>query len=143
LGKIKIENGILQVAEFLNRNLRNMNKKTDKIRPNKIKNKLKNYSWLVWTIPFFFIVSYYSGIKSGLMISGLLICGVLLGAIIPVIIGSIFKKYNLKIIYGEIAIFIISTLLLYSFIPNKKLLLFMFPFAVPTLIVGILDLRRF
>jgi len=120
-----------------------MNKKRNETKLDKIQNKLKNYSWFVWTIPFFLIVSYYSGIKSGLIISGLLISGVLLGAIIPVIIGAIFKKYNLKIIYGEITIFIISTLLIYSFIPNKKLLLFMFPFAIPTLIVGILDLRRF
>jgi ABC-type transport system involved in cytochrome c biogenesis permease component len=78
-----------------------MNKKRNETKLDKIQNKLKNYSWFVRTIPFFLIVSYYSGIKSGLIISGLLISGVLLGAIIPVIIGAIFKKYNLKIIYGE------------------------------------------
>ncbi len=127
----------------LNRNLQNMNKKRNETKLDKIQGILKNYSWSVWAILFFLIVSYYNGIKSGLIISGLLISGTLLGVIIPVIIGVIFKKYNLKIVYREIIFFIITTLLVYSFIHNKKLLLLMFPFAIPTLIVGILDLRRF
>lgn len=119
-----------------------MNTKKSETKLNKIKCNLKNYSWFLWLIPLFLIVSYSSGIETGFFICGLMISGVLLGGIIPVIIGALFKKYDLKIIYGEIVIFIISTILLCSFIPDKKLLLFMIPFSIPLLIIGILELRK-
>ncbi len=103
---------------------------------------MKNYSWFLWLIPLFAIVSYNNGIYTGLYICVLMVSGILLGAIIPVLIGVLFKKYDFKIIYVEITIFMISTILLYLFIPDKKLLLFMFPFSIPLLIIGILDLRK-
>ena len=63
--------------------------KRNETKLNKIKNKLKNYSWIIWTIPFYLITSYYNGIKSGLIIFGLLISGVLLGAIILLTIDGV------------------------------------------------------
>jgi len=119
-----------------------MNKNDYLTKLYKLKSIPKPFSWLLWIIPLFIIVSYTNGIKTGLYVSGLMISGTLLGAIIPVVIGVFLKRYDLKIIYGEIAIFMISTIILYLIIPDKKLLILMTPFSIPLLIIGFLDLRR-
>jgi len=112
------------------------------INRNKLKSVLKANSWFLWVIPLFIIVSYTKGIKTGLYISGLMISGISLGTIIPVTIGSLLKKYDIKRIYGEILIFVISTTLLWLYIPDKKLLAFMIPFSIPIIIIGLLNLRN-
>jgi len=107
-----------------------------------LKSILKDNSWFFWIIPLFLIVSYTNGIETGLFISGIMISGLTLGIIIPIIIGALFKKYKIKSIYGEIIIFVISTTLLYFYIPDKKLLFFMIPFSIPMIIIGLLNLRE-
>ena len=119
-----------------------MNKNDYLTKLYKLKSIPKPFSWLLWIIPLFIIVSYKNGINTGLYVSGLMISGTLLGAIIPVVIGVFLKRYDLKIIYGEIAIFMISTIILYLIVPDKKLLILMTPFSIPLLIIGFLDLRR-
>jgi len=109
---------------------------------NKLKSVIKTNSWFFWVIPLFIIVSVMNGIETGLYVSGLMISGISLGTIIPVTIGAIFKKYDLKSIYGEIIIFVISTTLLWLYIPDKKLLVFMIPFSIPLIIIGLLNLRK-
>jgi uncharacterized membrane protein YccC len=90
----------------------------------------------------FVIVSFTNGIKTGLYVSGLMISEISLGTIILVTIGALFNKYDLKSIYGEITIFVISTTLLWLYIPDKKLLAFMIPFSIPMIIIGLLNLRK-
>ena len=102
----------------------------------------KKISWFVWLIPLFLIVSYTNGIAMGLFITGIMISGLSLGMIFPTIIGAFLRKYELKTIYGEIIIFVISTTLLYFYIPDKKLLFFMIPFSIPMIIIGLLNLRE-
>ena len=114
-----------------------MRKKESESKVNKIKSNLKSYSWLLWVIPLLIIASFTNGIDSGLFLSGIIISGATLGAIIQVSLGAVFKKDNLKIIYGEIIIFIICTILLYLFVPDKKLLIFIIPFSIPSIIIGI------
>lgn len=109
---------------------------------NKLKTVLKANSWFLWVIPMFIIVSILKSIEVGIYISLLMISGFSLGAIVPVIIGAIFKKYDLKNIYGEIIIFSISTVLLWIYVPDKKLLAFMIPFSIPLIIIGLLNLRK-
>ena len=84
-----------------------MSKKESGSKLNKIKSNLKSYSWLLWVIPLLIIASFTNGINSGLVLSGIITSGVTLGAIIQVSLGAVFKKYNTKIIYREIIIFII------------------------------------
>ncbi len=108
----------------------------------KLKFVFKNNSWFLWVIPLFIIVSFTDGIESGLYISGIMISGLELGIIIPVVIGSFLRKYELKTIYGEVIIFLISTSLLYFYIPDKKLLAYMIPFSIPMIIIGLLNLRN-
>ncbi|WP_299253736.1 hypothetical protein [uncultured Lacinutrix sp.] len=117
-----------------------MNK--SEISLNKLKSVLKTNSWFLWIIPLFIFVSYKDGIETGLFLSGLIISGISLGIIIPVLIGPIFKKYDLKNVYGEIIFFVISTTLLWIYIPDKKLLAFMIPFSIPLIIIGLLKLRK-
>ena len=112
------------------------------LNQNKLKAVLKANSWFLWVIPMFIIVSFLKGIEVGIYISLIMISGLSLGAIIPVIIGSILKKYDLKNIYGEIIIFAISTIILWVYIPDKKLLAFMIPFSIPIIIIGLLNLRK-
>ena len=112
------------------------------LNQNKLKAVLKANSWFLWVIPLFIIVSYTNGIESGLYISGIMISGIALGIIIPIIIGAFSRKYELKTIYGEIIIFIISTSFLYFYIPDKRLLVFMIPFSIPMIIIGLLNLRK-
>ena len=112
------------------------------IGQNKLKSVLKTNSWFLWVIPLFIIVSFTNGIKAGLFISGIMISGISLGAIIPVTIGALFKKYDLKRIYGEIIIFLISTTLLWIYISDKRLLAFIIPFSIPLIIIGLLNLRK-
>ena len=109
---------------------------------NKLKSVLKTNSWVLWVIPLFIIVSFTNGIETGLYISGIMISGISLGAIIPVTIGAILEKYDLIYIYGEIVIFVISTTLLWMYLPDKKLLAFMIPFSIPLIIIGLLNLRK-
>ena len=59
------------------------------------KSTLIPYSYFLWFIPLFIIVSFTNGIDTGLFISGILISGILLGQIILVILGAVFKKYDL------------------------------------------------
>ena len=113
-----------------------------KFNRNKLKSVLKTNFWFLWVIPLFIIVSFTNGIKTGLHISGLMISGVSLGAIIPVALGALFKKYDLKSIYGEIIIFVISTTLLLIYISDKRLLAFIIPFSIPLIIIGLLNLRK-
>ncbi len=108
----------------------------------KLKSVLKANSWFLWVIPLFIIVSFMNGIETGLYLSGLMISGISLGAIIPVTIDAIFKKYNLKIVYVDLMIFVISTTLLWIYIPDKKLLAFIIPFSIPLIIIGLLNLRK-
>ncbi|PPK93927.1 hypothetical protein LY01_02149 [Nonlabens xylanidelens] len=112
------------------------------INRNKLKSVLKTNSWFLWVIPLFIFVSYMNGMETGLFLSGLMISGISLGMIIPVLIGAIFKKYDLKNVYGEIIIFVISTTFLWIYIPDKKLLAFMIPFSIPLIIIGLLNLRK-
>lgn len=112
------------------------------INRNKLKSFLKTNSWFLWVIPLFIIVSFTNGIETGLYISGIMISGISLGAIIPVTIGAILKKYDFKNIYGEIVVFVISTTLLWMYLPDKKLLAFMIPFSIPLIIIGFLNLRK-
>jgi hypothetical protein len=123
----------------MNRKKRN-NKKPNETILNRIKSSLKSYSYFLWFIPLFIIVSFTKGIDIGFFLTGIMISGILLGEIISVVLGTIFKKYNLRIIYGEIIIFTISTFLLYLFLPDKKLLLFMIPFCIPSTIIEIRNL---
>lgn len=109
---------------------------------NKLKAVIKANSWFLWVIPMFIIVSFLKGIKVGIYISLIMISGLSLGAIIPVIIGSILKKYNLKNVYGEIVIFAFSTIILWIYLPDKKLFAFMIPFSIPIIIIGLLNLRK-
>ena len=83
-----------------------------------------------------------NGIETGLFLSGLMISGICLGMIIPILIGAIFKKYDLRSVYVDIMIFMISTTLLWIYIPDKKLLAFMIPFSIPLIIIGLLKLRK-
>ena len=115
--------------------------KTD-LNQNKLKTVLKANYWFLWVIPMFIIVSFLKGIKVGIYISLIMISGLSLGAIIPVIIGSLLKKYDLKNVYGEIIIFAISSIILWFYIPDKKLLAFMIPFSIPLIIIGLLNLRK-
>ena len=71
-----------------------MNKK--ELNQNKLISALKANSWFLWIIPMFIIVSFTSGIETGIYITGLMISGISLGIIIPVIIGTIFRKYDLN-----------------------------------------------
>jgi hypothetical protein len=87
-------------------------------------------------------VSFTNGVKTGLCISGIMISGISLGTIIPVTFGVLIKKYELKSIYGEIIIFTISTILLWLYIPDKKLLAYMIPFSIPLIIIGLLKMRK-
>ena len=87
-------------------------------------------------------MSFTNGIETGLYLSGIMISGISLGTIIPVTIGALFKKYELKSIYGEIIIFVISTTLLWICIPDKKLLAYVIPFSIPLIIIGLLNLRK-
>ncbi|PQV44725.1 hypothetical protein CLV33_1184 [Jejuia pallidilutea] len=112
------------------------------INRNKLKSVLKTNFWFLWVIPLFIIVSFTNGIETGLYISGIMISGISLGTIIPVTIGALFKKYELKSIYGETIIFVISTTLLWIYIPDKKLLAYMIPFSIPLIIIGFLNLRK-
>jgi len=112
------------------------------LNQNKLKTVLKANSWFLWVIPMFIIVSFLKGIKVGIYISLIMISGLSLGAIIPIIIGSLLKKYDLKNIYGEIIIFTISTILLWNYVPDKKLLAFIIPFSIPIVIIGLLNLRN-
>tara|TARA_R110002072_G_scaffold302449_1_gene485430 strand:- start:806 stop:1165 length:360 start_codon:yes stop_codon:yes gene_type:complete len=112
------------------------------INRNKLKSVLKTNFWFLWVIPLFLFVSFTNGIEAGLYLSGIIISGISLGIIIPVIIGAIFKKYELKSIYGEITIFVISTTLLWIYIPDKKLIAFIIPFSIALIIVGLMKLRN-
>ena len=112
------------------------------LNQNKLKSALKANSWFFWIIPVFIIVSFTSEIKTGMYISGLIISGISLGIIIPVIIGAIFKKYDLNNIYPEIIIFVISTILLWIYLPDKNLLAYMLIFSIPLIIIGLLNLRK-
>lgn len=112
------------------------------INRNKLKSVLKTNYWFLWVIPLFIIVSIMNGIETGLYFSGIMISGLSLGAIIPVTIGAVFKKHDLKSIYGEIMIFVICTTLLWIYIPDKKLLAFMIPFSIPLIIIGLLNLKK-
>jgi len=120
--------------------LKTMNKM--ELNQNKLKTVLKANSWFLWVIPMFIIVSFLKGIEAGIYISLIMISGLSLGAIIPVIIGSLLKIYDLKNIYGEIIIFAISTIILWIYVPDKKLLAFMIPFSIPIIIIGLLNLRK-
>lgn len=108
----------------------------------KMKSILKSSSWFLWVVPLFIIVSFTKGLETGLYVSGLMISGIALGTIIPVTIGAVFKKDDLKSIYGELMIFMISTPLLLFYVPDKKLLELMIPFSIPLIIIGILNLRK-
>lgn len=108
----------------------------------KLKSVLKANSWFLWVIPLFFVVFFFSRIETALLVSGLMISGISLGTIIPVLIGTLFKKSDLKILYGEIIIFMISTALLWIYIPDTNLLAFMIPFGIPLTIIGLLNLRK-
>ena|SRR5690554_5346506 len=108
----------------------------------KLKSVLKANSWFLWVIPLFIVVYFFNGIETALFVSGLMISGISLGTIVPVTIGAIFKKYDLKNIYGEIIIFVISTAFLWIYIPDKNLLAFMIPFGIPLTIIGLLNLRK-
>jgi hypothetical protein len=116
----------------------------NKIEINRTKPKsvFKTNSWFLWVIPLFIFVSYMNGMETGLFLSGLMISGISLGMIIPVLIGAFFKKYDLKNVCGEIIIFVISTTLLWIYIPDKKLLAFMILFSIPLIIIGLLNLRK-
>jgi hypothetical protein len=139
--KIRTVCGIKQVAELLTQSkLKTMNKM--ELNQNKLKSALKANSWFLWIIAMFIIVSFTSGIETGMYISGLMISGISLGIIIPVIIGTIFRKYDLKSIYGESIIFTISTILLWIYVPDKKLLAYMLIFSIPLIIIGLLNLRK-
>ena len=109
---------------------------------NKLKSVLKTNSWVLWVIPLFIIVSFTNGIETGLYISGIMISGISLGAILRITIGAILEKYDLIYIYGKIIIFVISTTLLWMYLPDKKLLTFMIPFSIPLIILGLLDFRK-
>ena len=109
---------------------------------NKLKSVLKTNSWVLWVIPLFIIVSFTNGIETGLYISGIMISGISLGAIIRITIGAILEKYDLIYIYGKIIIFVISTTLLWMYLHDKKLLTFMIPFSIPLIILGLLDFRK-
>ena len=112
------------------------------INRNKLKSVLKTNSWFLWVIPLFIIVSFTNGIKTGLYLSGIMISGISLGTIIPVTIGALFKKCELKSIYGEIILFVISTSLLWIYMSDKRLLAFIIPFSIPLIIIGLLSLRK-
>jgi len=109
---------------------------------NKLKAVLKANSWFLWVIPMFIFVSFLKGIEVGIYIALIMISGLSLGAIIPLIIGSLLKKYDFKNVYGEIIIFAISIFILWIYIPDKKLLAFMIPFSIPIIIIGLLNLRK-
>ncbi|PIQ48745.1 MAG: hypothetical protein COW03_09015 [Cytophagales bacterium CG12_big_fil_rev_8_21_14_0_65_40_12] len=109
---------------------------------NKLKSILKSNSWFLWVVPLFIIVSFTNGLETGLIVSGLMISGIALGTIIPVTIGAVFKKYDLKSINGALIIFMISTALLLFYVPDKKLLALMIPFSIPLIIIGMLNLRK-
>ena len=109
---------------------------------NKIKSILKTNSWFLYVIPMFLLVSFLNGKKTGLFISGIMISGLSLGTILTVTIGALFGKYKLKSIYGEILIFVISTTILWLYVPDKKLLAFIIPFSIPLIIIGLWNLIR-
>ncbi len=108
----------------------------------KLKSISKNHSWLTWLILLFILITYTKGLKTSLISSGIMISGFSLGIIIPTIIGVFFKKYEIKSIYWEIILFSTSTTILYLYVPDKKLLLFMFPLSIPTIIMGLLNLKE-
>ena len=112
------------------------------ITRDKLKSVIKTKFWFLWVIPLLLFVSFTNGIETGLYLSGIIISGISLGIIIPVIIGTLIKKDELKSMYGEIIIFVISTTLLWIYIPDKKLIAFIIPFNIALIIIGLLNLRK-
>lgn len=108
----------------------------------KINSKLTRNFWFLYILPLFIIVSFTDGLYVSLILSGLMISGFSIGIIIPVIIGVIIGKFELKTIYTDVILFIISTTLLYINIQDKNLLAYIVPFSFPMIIIGIIALRK-
>lgn len=103
---------------------------------------LSKYSWTLWFLFLVFLIGVIWGGKLGFQFAGLFGAGNLLGYLIYLLTFTGFKKMKFKFIYIETVIFILITTLLYFSFENKKYLLFIFVFAIPLTINGIVSRMR-
>ena len=102
---------------------------------------LKN-TWFFWLIIFLVIVSLFYSLKTGLLVSGLVVNGMLIGYIIPIGILVIQKRSDIKAFLLPFLLFIAITLTFYILLDNKAILLYTIPFCIPSLAAGLLSLRK-
>ena len=102
---------------------------------------LKN-TWVFWLIVFLIIVSFSYSLRTGFLVTGLLIIGMLIGYIIPIGILVIQKRTELKSFLLPLSLLIAITLTFYILLDNKAILLYVIPFSIPSLVSGLLSLRK-
>lgn len=113
---------------------------------NKILVQTKDYliknSWFFWLTIFLVIVSFSYSLRTGLLVSGLVINGMLIGYLIPIGILLIQKRTDIKSFLLPLLLLIAITLTFYIVLDNKSILFYTIPFCIPSLAAGLLSLRK-
>ncbi|WP_319591128.1 hypothetical protein [uncultured Draconibacterium sp.] len=113
---------------------------------NTILTKTKDYlfknTWIFWLIVFLAIVSFSYSIRTGLLVTGLFANGLLIGYAIPIGILVLKKRTSFKDLLLPILGILIITTTYYLTLDNKAILYFTIPFCIPSLVAGLMSLRK-
>jgi hypothetical protein len=102
---------------------------------------IKN-SWVFWLTIFLVIVSFSYSLRTGLLVSGLVVNGMLIGYLIPIGILLIQKRTDIKSFLLPLLLLIAITLTFCIVLDNKSILFYTIPFCIPSLAAGLLSLRK-
>ena len=113
---------------------------------NVILTKAKDYliknTWIFWMIVFLAIVSFSYNLQTGLLATGLFANGLLIGYTIPIGILILRKRTSLKSLLLPILGILIITITFNLTLDNKAILYYTIPFCIPSLIAGLMSLRK-